>query len=436
MSSLATPAASVADTGALAGGAPTPSVDLENPQGTPPGGEPGGGAAAEPGAGAPPEGGQREAGSDADQGTQPQGADGDARVIPAKWREAFKNDPELRGLFFRDRALTKEFPGGIQEVRALRDTLETVGGESGLQEIQTNLADFRTLANQFLDGDPAYIRDVFETDPVAAVSHLPAYLDAALKADEPSYNRIMAQKISGEHEAWGLRATLKSIYDLPNLPPEAKALLNKINEWSLRLKEIGEQEEDPRVKKLQDQIKAGRKSEEQNSIKQLNQSYQAESMQAIDKSVNRILDSFLKGRKLSDEDRKAVIEQIISRADKAIGADAEFKKQRDAAFQRAIQTGKKDGAVKIASARWEKELGIVVPKVVRLFALGDGKAAPAPAPANGGQQRQAPAGKGTKVAAPPAANAIDTYRTTQNMISKEHRAILKDGTQVFWELAG
>ena len=439
MSALATPAASVAGTGAPSSGAPSPSADLDNSLGTPPGGEPGGGAAAEPGAGAPPEGGQREAGSDADAGGTEQEADGDARVVPAKWREAFKNDPELKALFFERHAFKKEFPGGIQEVRALKQTLDTVGGEVGLTQIQTDLSDFRTLANQFLDGDPAYIADVFETDPVAAVSHLPAYLDATMQADEPSYNRIIAQKIYGEHQAWGLHSTLKAAYDaIATDPAKAKQLLNSIAAWDDRLKNVGDQQEDPRVKKLQEQIREGRKSADQESVQKLNASYKTESMQQIDRTATRILDSYLKGKKLSEEDRTLVMQQIIMRADKSINADTEYVKQRDASFQRARQTGDKSASVKLAVTRWEKELNIVVPKVARLFGLGSGKPAIEPAKPSGNTPPPGGADSSgfVKVTTMPDPKTIDTYRTSQSMISKQHRAILKDGKKVYWELAG
>jgi hypothetical protein len=410
---------------------------VDNPLGTPTSGEGGGGAAAEPGAGASPDGGQPEAGSDADgRGTPTEGSDADGRAIPAKWREAFKSDPELKALFFERRAFQREFPGGIQEVRGLKQTLESVGGESGLTEMQGNLADFRTLANQFLDGDPAYIQDVFETDPVAAVSHLPAYLDQAMKADEPSYNRIIAQKISGEHEAWGLRSTLKAAYDaIATDPAKAKQLLNKIASWSDRLKDVGEQPEDPRVKKLQDQIKAGRKEGETAQITQLKQSYESSAQTEIKKVTERILDSYLKGRKLPTADREMILEQIGMRTNKKVADDKDWTKQRDAAFVRARQTGNASASVKLAVARWEKELAIQVPQVVRLFGLGSGKVEP---PEPGGEPPKpqgADASGFVKVAALPDPKTVDWSRTTNDMISKQHRCFVKGQKQgVYWVL--
>lgn len=435
MSTTATPAASVAGTGAISSGAPSPSADLENQQGTPTAGEGGGSSSPEPEGGAAQQA-QPEPGTEAGkEGATEEGLDADGRAVPAKWREAFKNDPELKALFFERRAFQKEFPGGIQEVRGLKQTLDLVGGNEGLQKMQTDIADYRGLANHFLDGSPEFVADLFENDAIAAMSHLPTYLDKAREADEPGYNRLIAQRIHAEHDSVGLRPALKSAHDaIPKGPEgdEARRLLNGIAGWHDKLQKVAEQEEDPRVKKLQDQIRDGRKSADAEQLKTLNQSYQAEAAQAIDKSIDRILGSYLKGRKIPDEDLSTIKEQIKLRTNRAILDDKEYTKNRDMVGARRD----KPALLKLATNRWNKELEIVIPKVARLFGLGSPK--PAPAAGNGnGTPAAAPAAAGfTKVDVPPDPKTIDTYRTSRDMIVKQHQAILKDGKKVQWALAG
>lgn len=438
MSTLATPAASVADTGAGAGAAPTPSDDLSTSAlGTPGTGEaPSGGETAQPDAGAGE--GQPEPGSEAQtQGEQASGEDG--RTIPAKWRDLFKQDAELRSLFFADRALKKEFPKGLEEIRGMKQVLESAGGEAGIQQLTSDLGEFRTLANQFLDGDPAYVDDIFESDPVAAASHVPRMLEKYQEADYPGYQRTVAKLIAGEHEATGLRNSLKSIYDLiaQNKPQEAQRMLNALAQWHDRISDIAKQEEDPQVKKLRDQIRQDRQTREKETAQTADKQYKAAAWSEVSKEAERIFESFTKGQNLSADDRSMWLDMILKRVDDLIAnpKDAEGKawiQQRDAFLARRDIRGAQGFFV----ARWKKELAKIVPKIVNLSTRGS-KPTPKPAPTGGNGTRVAPTNEGfTRVAAMPNPKDIDRFRTTADMITKHHRAILKDGRKVEWALAG
>ena len=447
-SALSTPAASVAGTGAMPSGAPSPSAELETTTGIAPGGEPGAVETAEPGAGASE--GAPESGSEVDaSGAPSDGADTDGRAIPAKWREAFKalladaklRDfvPEAKALLFERMAFHKEFPGGIQEVRGLKSTLDSVGGEAGLQQMQADFADFRGLSNQFLDGDPGFVADLFETDAVAAAGMVPVALDKMAEVDTPAYNRLVAQRIHAEHmaEPVQLRARLKQIYDLvkaDNPQSEALGVLNGIAAWHDRIQKIAEQEDDPRLKKLQQQIREGRKSEEQKTQQQQNTEYKNKAMASVNTIATGLLDSYLKGKKLDNGDRESLMEYTVGLANRNILADAAFVSERD----RIAKTGNAAALLKFVTARWQKELGIVIPKrVARLFGLSPA-AATAATPANGKPAVTATAVPGfAKIAAPPEPKQVDWSRTTNDMISKQHRCFVKGKKEgVYWELAG
>ena len=102
-SAVSTPAASVAGTGAMPSGAPSPSAELENQQGTSSPVEGAGGASPEPEGGAAVQTAP-EPGTEAGKPGADQGAEEDGRVVPAKWRAAFT----LRQIFRRREVVTRE----------------------------------------------------------------------------------------------------------------------------------------------------------------------------------------------------------------------------------------------------------------------------------------------------------------------------------------
>ncbi|MGH9735433.1 MAG: hypothetical protein ACRD8A_12695 [Candidatus Acidiferrales bacterium] len=433
MSALAAPAASVADTGNLGGASPTPSDQPLETQVPSPGGD---GATADPGAGdggSQPEAGDHAQGADGKQpdaqGEQP---NGDGRVIPAKWRELAKQDPEFRALFFERQQFKKEFPGGLQEVRGLREALELAGGEAGIQQMQADLGDFRKLAEQFFSGDEAYIADLFESDAESAMQHLGHYLDKAEEVGGPAYERVMAKRIHSEHDAVGLRGSLKQAYDaIKAKDPENPALriLNTIAAWHDRVQNVAETEPDPEVERLRKQVRESSRASDDAELQRLSGEYQSATKKLIDAEIETQLTSFLKGRVFPDKAK--VLNWILREADSAVGADKEFIKQRDALFQRRDAKA----SSRLGFARWKKEVARVVPEAIRLFATN----APKAAPQNGGNGQPAakPSNTGggfVSVDKVPAVHEIDRMQTTREM-TRLHRAVLKNGQKVDYSKA-
>ena len=82
----------------------------------------------------------------------------DGRVIPQEFREAFKQNPKLRNLFFSEKAYREQFPT-IQEARQARDLLETVGGEEGWKQVQQSQEEQRGLDDLYYSRNPQKQRD-------------------------------------------------------------------------------------------------------------------------------------------------------------------------------------------------------------------------------------------------------------------------------------
>jgi hypothetical protein len=436
---VATPAASVA--GGTGGGvtdsgaAPTSELDVSH--GGAPSGEGGGHESADPGADGQ---GGHESGTEADGNLagdeQQQTSEEDGRAIPAKWRDLFSTDKELRTLFFERRAFMKECPGGLQEVRQLKQSLDLVGGEAGLEAMQTDNADFRKVATAFADGDPAFVDDLAESDPIAFGTQVPHVLDKFQKVDTPGYNREISKRINGEHKLWGLRPRLEQIYaDVKATDPKSPALklLNEIAAWHDKIDEIANAEENPEVKALKDKLKTvARGNDEQTRAKRQGE-YEKEVTGKIDVTADKMVDSYIRGKGYDEADIKRIRRAVMKETDEAIAADKEWAKKRDLLHQRHD----KDASVRFVHAKWQKELARIVPLVMRTFNRGGKRTTTTTTTAAAGDGAQRPAASGgfKAVEKVPNVKDVDRSQTSVDMMLKEHRAVLKDGSKVDWSRA-
>src|SRR5208282_3880871 len=218
---------------------------------------------------------------------------GDTRIIPVKWREAFSKDRELRNLFFQHREFSQVFPGGIPEARAFKESYETAGGETGITQLQTDLSDFKTVAQQFMDGDPQFAADLFKENPLEAASHTAEWVKQLRTSDEQSYNRLIARHLAEEFQATGVRALLDRAYQ-PTENTEAKQLLERMTGWHDAVVQVSKQEDDPRFKKLQEQLKKERSQRASTETQTFMSSYLQEAYNQNTSTANRLLDDYLR----------------------------------------------------------------------------------------------------------------------------------------------
>jgi hypothetical protein len=72
--------------------------------------------------------------------------------------------------YFRDQAVLKETGAkntgeAITQIRTMKATIESLGGEQGIADLQTEVADYRKEIEQFAAGDPALIQSLGEANP-------------------------------------------------------------------------------------------------------------------------------------------------------------------------------------------------------------------------------------------------------------------------------
>ena len=87
--------------------------------------------------------------------------------------EAAKN---LADKHFRFKAYEKEFPT-VQDARQAKATLESLGGEEGITQMQEEVTDYRKEIEQFSNGDRGLIEQLYKGNPESTVKMVEAALD-------------------------------------------------------------------------------------------------------------------------------------------------------------------------------------------------------------------------------------------------------------------
>ncbi len=429
----ATPAsASVAgEVGGASSVVESPSTIEEQPLGAP-----------SPGAdSAEPEAGDEslEAGAQPEQSTETPEPEGDGRTLPNAIKALKETNPEAyktaKGIFFENRAYKQTFPT-VAAANAAKQTLDLVGGEQGIVQMQSDMGEFKEVATQFMNGDPAFITDLAETDPVAFATHVPTMLNKLKDVDKQLYNREMAKRIHGEHAAIGLRPALENAYQMiqSGKTEDALQLLGKLAGWHDNIEGLAKQEDDPRYKALQDELRKTRNTQAQEQDKKFFDGYRGEATKAINAAADKIFSSYLKDSKLDPDLKDQLVRESISLANQSLAANETYKKQRDLLF------GRRDSqaSVRFAVSQFQQALGPAIQQIIRKQArIVKAFGKQAALGSNLSREQRPPAAKPnavpagwTKVASAP--KNIDRNRTTASMILNEKKAILNDGSKVTW----
>ncbi len=370
----------------------------------------------------------------------------DGRVIP-KWMRALKeSDPEAykrakTDLF--DLQGRRAIHPTVQAARDEHELVEAIGGREGLESLRTDATFFKEAANQFLKGDPAFVKDLWDEDPIAAALHVQPMLDTFRAKDFEGYRTTIARLQDQELQAVGFGPALRNLIDAVTKGDKETALSILVNgrdaqgnpsnfaSWYNSIGDISKKAEDPRVKALLAERAKTRDTQAQTERAEFLKEYRTEAVNTVVDEASKVFDSFFKGRKLDPEDRTDLLREAVKLANARVEADKPFMEQRE----RHLELGDNRSALQLTKARFARELPDAVKRVARRYGMVSGT------PANNGQQRQQqqqPAAGGGKpepgwiaVNARPDGMDIDRSRTSNEMILSK-RAILKDGKKVDW----
>ncbi|AEU37289.1 hypothetical protein [Granulicella mallensis] len=348
---------------------------------------------------------------------------GDGRQIPPALRSALNDlrliDPKLanrlKNVWFADLALKKEFPGGLNEARALREFKERLGGDEGIQQIEQERQYFQGLDQQFAMGDAKVLEHLANVAPEGFSKLVPAAM-AKLAETSPEHFEHIAGVMMAGHLPGGL---MEAIHQVLSSHEETAGLAQHLQNWYNPLIQTlhgaPQRRVEPERRRLEadrQQLEAGKTAEFQRGI--VNEIERDGGTQA-----DKIIDQ-LSGGKLSPEAKSRLRGVITAELDAALRGDSGFVQRRD----RLLAEGNRNKILTNYKAEVGKRLPEIVKKVHREFY---GATRPViKAPVDIGTGRAAQPGR------QPDSNTIDWTRTSRRDVLDGKAYVKGRAEQVRW----
>lgn len=354
-------------------------------------------------------------------------ADALKAIDPALPEAVRKAAFELGGLY-------REFPGGLKEAVALKNTLSEYGGAESLKETAEAVGDYQRLEDQFEKGDPAFITSLADAAPDSFSHIMPAGLEKWKQVDPEMYNYVQARVLTQTLD--GVRAS-EIIARIHNaLDPEKAAdfrtelaqLYNALEGFRKTGEKAPERKTNPQNEEL------NRREEE--LAKRESRAVLAPVANEGRRQLETITDREMRTGYQWDETDRDVQDAVKDRVRFEVIQVGKKDKTFNREFERLKERGDSEGLMRHVRNFQDRVTPGIVQRVARLFAVktkaaGKAVAKPAIKPGNGAK----PSERGWEtIARQPTAGQIDYRamgRNADDMILA-NKAILKDGRKVQW----
>ena len=365
----------------------------------------------------------------------------DGRKLDATVRNSLAKikaeDPSVGKLLtkavFRVAELDREFPGGLTEVRELRDKIEELGGLTGIQEKLDGVTELDTLAKQYMDGDPAFVEDMATSSPESFAALAPAVFAKYAEVNPNGFAAYIGRVVYADLQKSDIPLMMARLQDTLGDNPKANEVFAQLNSYLGGFKVLADKPIEAPKPKAAAAPKKDENSSREEELRSREWKIDRESLQrSITDTEYR---KALAGRTAGTEDRAQIKELFLIRSKSA--ADRLFPGWPEKA-QRFIKSGDRDGYLRYIKSIYTRVVPEAMASSVASTLKGARKPAagapPVPkkeaagAPANGTQA----AGTFKPVAAEPSTWEIDYNRTSTSML-RENRAFLKSGARVQWK---
>ena len=368
----------------------------------------------------------------------------DGRSFAGKLREAFKKlnsseNPddkavakEIKRLHFGEQAFRKEFPGGLQEVRQLKETVGKLGTPEEVESAKEAAQTLDEIDRRWMEKDPGFIDELVNLNPDSFKSLMPVALQKFAQLDPESYQREMSGIVYSTLVNSRLDTQLILISDaIQNGNKErATQLIQGIEQWMADIDKTAKsvpakKEEQPDVLAQREQELSDREAGIFN--RDLVTDFNPWRSGEIKAQLAKLRPN---GKPISPE-RYEIFEERVAR---------EIAKVTDPTFQGKFEAlygqKDKDGCIRLLKQETSKHLAKAVTKTYELLF---GSPAKGKMPANGkppaAPASTKPAEQGwIKVLHRPKPEEMNRARwaTTDDMIL-QGKAILRDGRRVQWD---
>lgn len=347
-----------------------------------------------------------------------------------------------RALFAEDR-IRRELPGGFKDIAKMRERIEELGGDEGIQTLQEELDGWKDFDTKYTAGDPAVLEFLTET-PAAKDAFLkiaPAAFEKFREFHPEGYSAYVSQVFMADMQGAQIPMAIQLLGSLINRAQlsdadktEATNIYSTLAKYYNRLSEFAAKPvaptkaagaagaADPRATELETRETNLRKQEWETAAQQQHGRIFGDAWKRLAASIPK--DKVNAVRRLYGLHLQ---EKIAQRRDFDAKMGNYFKRHQKDGFLRLHESTFRE-LVPLALRSAMAEAGINPRKAPGAGAAGAGSGAAAQA---AGQRGQAPAGFTMVAKKPNFATEVDRIKTTPDMYSRK-QAVLKDGKRVTW----
>lgn len=344
---------------------------------------------------------------------------------------------QLKGVVFSEQAFRQQFPGGPTEAAALKTRLDEIGGFEAVEELQTEMQDYRGLDQQWLKGDPAFIQKAVATYPEGFKKLMPSMIQTFANVDKEGFNRELSKIMGATFDQAQLQQTIDWTKRLlsrstDESAKEALSHLEGISTWIGGIRELANKapalpQNDPKQQELTQREQTIQQREHQQFIGGLNREYLSYAGGKIASELKQ-----LAPKGIPESASSKMVEQVTAELRDVLLKDRPF----NAKYDNLCNAKDHEGALKLLKSKIEARtqrgttlLADATKKVYRTW-YGEPKLGTKPA-AKPGQQPQAAAPKGwVRVGKAPTPDEVDS-RASRGLLYNS-QAVLKDGRKIYW----
>jgi len=360
--------------------------------------------------------------------------DGDGRQVPQKYKEIFKNDKFLKGLFFQDKVLRQAYPGGVKEAVQAKQAFDEMGGPEGVQEMQNEVKEFRATDELFMAGDPKLMDRMFQLYPESTAKLVQAGLEKWSGADKDTYNHVMGRVVFNTlstaqpmHEAYNLLAALK---DNPQAQEAAKQLASWYNGIRDVADKVPEKKVDPKAKELDERESKLKETEQRQRVESINAAVRPKLMTAMETALAQEFKVSGLNFKQINETNPGGVRRLMANIMQEVKARVLSDQRYVDNYESALAEGNQAKALKLFEQKHSKVVHEASATIWKEFAPLFGVKGAVKRPAMAASMAGANGNGVTQMSAMPDRMLINWGHPGTKVIDKV--AVLKDGKKVSW----
>lgn len=291
--------------------------------------------------------------------------------IPAKYKELFAKDKDLRFAYMGYKALRTEFPGGVKEAREYKNIVNEAGGQEGIAELRADREAISAMDAQLESGDPKFIESIASEFGDGFVKLMPHALEAFFKKDPDAYSHVIGRVVFNTLED----SPLGEIYAA--IKTEKPEIAAKLASWYNGIKDLASKQPEKRVDPERQKFEEEKTQFQQQKAEEFKTSVVNEirtsNAKALDAELGKIFKAnsrdYADFKKKNPEGCATMLQKAYEYVIADVNKDTVFVQSHNA----MLKNQQREKLVSAMVAKSNKAIPDAVKKAFRLFNFGTAK---------------------------------------------------------------